>query len=211
MKKECILVLTVFFIIQFNLSADFLHTTDRKVYEGKMVAFKYNLIYFNVYKFGKFHQTMRFPLHKVWKVEFNTPKKEGLQSPYEIEANYRRLRRGKRVKKIILKADQNWVDTGINVKIGQNILFSTSGSIYIDKETRIFQNGELNLTRNKNKPLPTQPTGAIIARIGKKGLPFYVGNDKLPFTTNKKGRLYVGINDYNFEDNSGQFNVTIYY
>ena len=166
MKKKYILLLIIFLCIQFNLSGDFLHTTDKKVYEGKMVAFKYNLIYFNVYKFGKFHHSMRFPLWKVWKIEFNDPKKDGLQSPYEIELNYKRLRRGKRTKKIVLFANQNWVDTGINVKIGQNILFSISGSIYINEKTKIYQNGELTLNHNNNKPLPTQPTGAIIAKIG---------------------------------------------
>jgi hypothetical protein len=209
MKKEFLLL---FFLGVFlsSLGADKLTTVDRKEYEGKMVAFKFDTIYFNVYKFGKVYRTMRFPMYNVWKVEFNSPK-EGLESSFELESNYRKLRRGKRSKKIILSADQKWLDTGINLRIGQEILFSASGSIYIDKEKQVYQNGEMTLNWNNKKTLPNQPTGAIIARVGKRGDPFYVGDDKAPFQITQKGDLYIGVNDSDFSDNSGQFTVTIYY
>ncbi|MCK4835246.1 MAG: hypothetical protein KAT17_01345, partial [Candidatus Aminicenantes bacterium] len=171
----------------------------------------YNVIFFNVYKFGKFYQLMRFPLAQVWKIEFNQRKKEGLLSPFDIESSYKKFRKGKRKKVIEIKADQNWINTGIDVTMGQEILFSDTGFIYIDEDTRVFQNGELKLTLNKHKPLPSHPTGAVISKVGNRGYPFYVGDDKAPFHMTKKNRLYVGINDFNFEDNSGSFKVTIYY
>ena len=80
MKKTILLLIVLLTATAFQLQADKLITVDRQEYEGKMVAFKFNTVYFNVYKFGKIYRTRRFPLYEVWKVEFNTPKKEGLES-----------------------------------------------------------------------------------------------------------------------------------
>jgi hypothetical protein len=208
-KKIVFLIALVIFIT--SLCADKLTTIDRKEYKGKLVAFKFNTIYFNVYKFGKIVRTNRFPLNTIWKIEFNDPMKEGLESSFEMESKYIKWRRGKKVKKITLNADQKWVDTGIKLKLGQEILFSTSGSIYIDKDTQVYQNGELTLNWNNKKSVPNQPTGAIIAKVDDKGEPFYVGNDKAPFQITREGNLYIGVNDFDFSDNSGKFIVTIYY
>ena len=211
LKKIVLLMLSICFLVQIHLTGDFLYTVDGKVYEGKLVAFKYNVIFFNVYKFEKFHRLIRFPLSQVWKMEFNQREKEGLLSSFDIESSYQKFRQGKRQRTINISGDQNWLDTGINVTIGQEILFSVSGFIYINEQTRVFQNGELKLTLNKNKPIPNHPTGAVISRVGERGKSFYVGDDKTPFHIDRKGRLYIGINDFNFKDNSGSFKVTIYY
>lgn len=208
-KKITFLIALVIFMSQS--SADKLTTIDRKEYEGKLAAFKFGTIIFNVYKFGKYHTQKRFPLYEVWKIEFNTPREEGLESPFEMESKYKKLRRGKRVKKVTLNADQKWVDTGIKVKIGQEVLFSAFGSIFIDKDTQVYQNGELALKWKNKKSIPNQPTGAIIAKVGDKGEPFYVGDNKTPFQITRKGNLYIGVNDFDFSDNSGKFIVTIYY
>ncbi len=209
--KQWIFILFLMGLIQWNLSADFLHTTDKKVYEGKMVAFKYDTVYFNVYKFDKIYKTIRFPIYKVWKVQFNEPKKDGMPSSFEVEQNYNKLRKGKRSKKLNLNGTDKWLDTGIDVKVGREILFSASGSIYIDRFTMVYQNGKEKLNWDKRKPLPNQPSGAIIAKVGKRGKAFYIGDDKLPFQMSSSGRLFIGINDFDFSDNAGKFSVTIYY
>ena len=103
------------------------------------------------------------------------------------------------------------MDTGIQIIIGQEVLFSASGSIFIDKDTQVYQNGELTLKRKRKKSIPNQPTGAIIAKVGTKGEPFYVGDNKTPFHLTRKGNLYLGVNDFDFSDNSGEFIVTVYY
>lgn len=198
-------------LVSSRLSGDILYTTDGKIYEGKMVAFKYDTVYFNVYRFGKFHRSNRFPIYKVWKIEFNDPKKENLPAREEMERKYRELRQGKRSKKVKLPANQKWVDTGIKVKIGAEILFSTSGSIYINENTKVLQVGELDLQWDRRKPMPNQPIGALIAKISERGTPFYVGDDKAPFPLSQEGNLYIGINDYKFDDNKGEFVVTVYY
>lgn len=210
MKFKILFLILLSLIFLNSLTADILYTTDNKVYEGKFVAFRFETIYFNVYKFGKVSDSKRFPLFKVHKIIFN-PKQEGVEVSYELEQKYRKLRKGKRVIRITLQAGKDWKDTGVRLREDQDILFSITGSINIAKENKVFHYGELNVKWNKNKQLPTQPTGAVIAKIGKDGIPFYVGNNKAPFKSKKKGRLFIGINDFEFNDNKGEFSVTIYY
>jgi len=209
--KKITLPLLLLLLLVPRVKSDTLVTVDRQVYEGKMVAFKYGNIIFNAYKFGKYHSKMSFPIHKIWKIEFNAPKQVGLESSFEIEQKYKKLRRGKHSRKITLEGTETWIDTGINLKEGQDILFSVSGCIYIDDKMLVYQNGEVDVIWNKKKPLPNQPTGALIAKVGEAGKPFYVGNDKAPFQIPVNGKLFLGINDFNFEDNSGKFIILVYY
>ncbi len=211
MKQKEIIFFILLAVFVLDLPGDFLHTVDGKIYEGKMVAFKFNTIYFNVYKFGKIHRTDRFPLYQIWKIEFNEPPKKGLESPFEIEQNYDRMRKGKRSKKVFLLGNQKWFDTGIDVNIGDEILFSASGSIRLDEKTSVFQGGEEYVNWKGDKPLPNQPTGAVIGRVGKNGELFYIGDDRAPFQMVEKGKLFIGINDFDCSNNSGQFIVTVYF
>ncbi|MEN8152497.1 MAG: hypothetical protein ABFR75_00615 [Acidobacteriota bacterium] len=209
-KLPAAILLCFVFTFSIFLYGDTLYTVDNKVYTGKLVAFKFDTVYFNVYKFGKISETKRFPLFKIHKIVFN-PKKDMIESSFEIEQKYKKLRRGKRVKTIILKAGTKWMDTNIKLREKQSILFSTTGSIVIKGEQKVYQYGELNVSFHMQKQLPTQPTGAIIAKIGKEGTPFYIGANLAPFKINKAGKLFIGINDFNFDDNSGNFTVKIYY
>ncbi len=210
MTRLILLILTLMLVPFGTGLADFLYTVDGKVYEGKMVDFKYSTVYFNVYRFGSFYRSQRFPLHNIWKIEFNPPQAEGNQLLFETTQDYNKFRRGKKSKRITLPAKTNWLDTGIDLRVGQEILFEVQGSILISPEIRVFADGEIEPRLNQGKQMPSQPSGALIARIGN-GPPFYVGDDKAPFPIGERGRLHIGINDFNFADNSGEFTVTIYY
>jgi len=210
MKEKWIIFIAVSLLFQSYLSADRLHTIDRKVYEGKMVAFKFDTVYFNVKELGESH-SLRFPLSKIWKIEFNPPRGEGLEHSSEIEQYYTKFRKGKRTKKVVIQGTDQWIDSGIDVKVGQDVLFAASGLVYIDKSTVVYQNGEGYVNWNNKKPLPNQPTGAVIGKVGKESQPFYIGDDKAPFQMAQTGRLFIGINDFDLTDNSGHFEITIYY
>jgi len=56
-------------------------------------------------------------------------------------------------------------------------------------------------------PLPDALAGALIGRIDN-GLPFGIGN-QTTITVPASGLLYLGTNDDNVSDNSGQFQVVI--
>ncbi len=212
MKKGLIFILLLVLLSSVILAnTHVLLTVDGTKYEGKLVDFKYGLIHFNVYKFNKYIASRKFPLSQVWKIEFNKPKEVSITSSFETEALYRKLRRGKRFKRVQLIGNQRWIDTGIHLKENQEILFSISGAIFISKKKQVYQNGELNIKWNKKKQLPVQPTGAVIAKIGDAGKAFYVGNNRAPIKISENGNLFIGINDYNFKDNSGSFVVKIYY
>lgn len=205
----------LFFMPVFGFSLSdhhILYTTDGTQYVGKMVDLRYETIFFNVYKLGQAEaHTLRIPVSKVWKIEFSSEAPQKIQSAFEVEQKYQKIRRNKRSRTIDLEAVERWIDTGLVVRPGQDIMFSCSGSINIDSRTTVFQDGELNLVWNKMKTMPTQPTGALIARVGEDGPPFYVGNNRAPMRINRDGKLYIGINDFDFKDNSGSFRVVIYY
>jgi hypothetical protein len=207
-----LLVFTAFGGVLSAQERHVLYTTDGSQYVGKMVDFRYETILFNVYKLGKAEtSTLRIPISKIWKIEFTSVAPQRIQSSFEIEQKYQKFRRNKRSRTLELKAQTPWLDTGLVLQNGQEIMFSSSGSINIDSRTAVFQDGEANLTWNKKKTMPTQPTGALIARVGEDGAPFYVGNNRAPMKMSRAGRLFIGINDFVFTDNTGSFSVTIYH
>ena len=56
-------------------------------------------------------------------------------------------------------------------------------------------------------PVRTLPWGALIGRVGA-GQPFAIGGNSSAVTMPAAGRLYLGVNDAAFDDNSGAFSVT---
>ena len=90
-------------------------------------------------------------------------------TPFELETTYKKLRKGKRARSVELKADQDWIDTGIEVRIGQDILFNVTGSISIDEKHRVFPDGEITLRLNRGKPIPNPipNTGAKVTVTGR--------------------------------------------
>ena len=55
--------------------------------------------------------------------------------------------------------------------------------------------------------MPNAPVGGMVARFGDSE-PVFVGQSRT-FRATRGGRLYLGVNDSYFDDNTGQFNVTV--
>ena len=110
---------------------------------------------------------------------------------------------------LIVDADQPWTDTGITVRQGQTIAFDVDGNIRLspgpDDIARAA--GALSGRPAPNAPLPDAPAGALIGVIDGSG-PFGIGNQRT-IEAPATGRLYVGINDDYFSDNTGEFRVMI--
>jgi hypothetical protein len=114
---------------------------------------------------------------------------------------------------ITVNGNQPWTDTGIDVKVGDQIRFVSSGEIRVaggnGPETVANPNGSgsFNAPRN-NYPVPAMAVGGLIAKVGNSA-PFPIGASNNPIRMPATGRLYLGVNDDGFGDNSGAFNVSI--
>lgn len=113
------------------------------------------------------------------------------------------------VKKLVVPATVNWIDTGIALKNGQKIAFHSEGQICL-------KDGSLDCCGPDGIPGKTSfwatmeyaNLGALLGRIGEEGKPFVIGSQQ-GGTIQGGGELYLGINDSVHKDNKGYFNVTL--
>lgn len=109
-------------------------------------------------------------------------------------------------------------DTGIDVRAGDPITFTASGTIIAGQ--RVGQVGPEGASSTgfssgvNARPVPSAGVGALIAYIrmanGQLSQPYTIGS-QLAGTVPADGRLILAINDDNYSDNSGSFSVRIRY
>jgi hypothetical protein len=110
------------------------------------------------------------------------------------------------------------VDTGIDVRAGDQIVFSASGVVVAGQRA-----GEVGPEGRRSsglgsivgtRPVPSAGVGALIGYIrtldGQQTQPFFIGS-QLTLSVPVDGRLYMAINDDNYSDNSGSFSVRVRY
>ena len=109
----------------------------------------------------------------------------------------------------VVAANRQWTPTGIRVNQGDVLRFSSTGEIRFtgDANDRAGVAGSPAHKFVSGAPLPAALAGALIGRIDN-GLPFGIG-DQSTITVPASGLLYLGTNDDNVNDNSGQFQVVI--
>jgi hypothetical protein len=111
---------------------------------------------------------------------------------------------------ITVSARQPWTDTGIDVRTGDVVRFAAEGTIQWGAGRQDGPAGEYNSPVNTRRPVPGRPAGALIGRIGTAAADvFFIGGDRAAFRIRTSGRLYLGVNDDSFTDNSGSFEVRI--
>jgi len=114
-------------------------------------------------------------------------------------------------KTYILKGSASWLDTGIDLKSGQEIEIRAEGEIVWKKEGYNFcgPDGNVPYTRWGKRPVLACGVGALIGRIGQSSdYTFMIGRN-LTIEACAEGRLFIGINDDNTSDNAGFYNVWI--
>jgi len=113
---------------------------------------------------------------------------------------------------VTVPAARKWTDTKLEVRQGQTINFYASGQIQWSKgdNARVGPGGSSWKidARLGSYPVRGMGAGGLIGRIGEKGTPFAVG-EKTTIVAPASGRVYLGINDNIFTENSGQFDVKI--
>jgi hypothetical protein len=122
---------------------------------------------------------------------------------------------GQREKIITVSANQPWTDTGIDVVPNMQFEFIAEGQIEIGNRNASTADGNRNAATT-SLPLEGSPAGALIAKIryreGNDSNFIFIGSRGGGNTEpNEYGRLFLGINDDYFRDNTGSFRVTIRY
>jgi hypothetical protein len=108
---------------------------------------------------------------------------------------------------IAVGGDRQWVDTGINIQAGDNVSINANGQIRVARDGGLMTAQGVASGRTEGATIPDANVGGLVARFGNSP-PVFIG-ERRTFRAPRAGRLYLGVNDSFFDDNTGQFNVTV--
>lgn len=115
--------------------------------------------------------------------------------------------------------DSRGIDTGIDLRVGDQVTITASGNITAGQRVGVVspdgsRAGASSVFGVNRRPVPTAGVGALIGYIlqsnGQMTQAFLIGS-QLTFTATADGRLYLLVNDDNYNDNSGSFSARIVY
>jgi hypothetical protein len=107
---------------------------------------------------------------------------------------------------IRVEANRPWTDSGITVERGERLMVNARGDIMLGTGLSSGVNGTPAVNTG-NYPVKTAPAGALIARVGNSA-PFLIGS-QTEVTMPASGRLFLGVNDDQFQDNVGYWAVGV--
>jgi len=117
---------------------------------------------------------------------------------------------------VVIRATSPFTDTGLSLNAGDEVDVRASGIIDMGPPTPMQYRRSTpagssvgvfrSLYASDSRPfvLPDAPIWSMIGRVGETGEPFEVG-DIRTFHAPESGRLYLGVNDNFFPDNSGNW------
>jgi hypothetical protein len=106
-------------------------------------------------------------------------------------------------------ARQAWTDTGITVNLGDRVVFNASGQIQWGQGPGMTSDPNGNGSeRRATYPDPSVPVGALLGKIGNSA-PFAIGMQTQPLVMPAAGRLMLGVNDNELNDNGGFYSVVV--
>jgi len=111
---------------------------------------------------------------------------------------------------VTVPTNQAWTNSGVDVRRGDVIHFRASGNVALSQNPGDFGTpaGANDGRMAGNSPLRGVTGGLLIGRVGN-GQPFAIGAES-DITIPANGRLYLGVNDDDVRDNSGNFIVEMY-
>lgn len=105
-------------------------------------------------------------------------------------------------------ANNGWTNTGLVVRRGQRLRINASGRVSLGNNRFATPDGLPNVP-DRDKLMRNQPTGGLIAVIGDDNDDFiFVGRSR-DFVVQRDGVLFLGVNEGNLSDNSGNYDVVI--
>jgi hypothetical protein len=209
---------TVFIALAVLLSApaliaDTLVLTNGRRVQGELVGVSGREIEFEE-RSGSSRRTLRVRREDIDRIEFESYDRFGDRdrgSTRDRDDSPFGSQRGLRERQVNVSAREAWTDTGVEVRGGQQISFRADGEVRWGPNRRDGAGGERNSPRNVARPLPDRPAAALIGRVGENGDPFFIGDDQSALRMRGSGRLYLGINDDFFGDNTGSLRVVVSY
>jgi len=120
-----------------------------------------------------------------------------------------------REKTITVNANQPWTDTGIDVEPNMTFTITAEGTIDIGNRASSGPDGNRNASSSSSSyPISDVGAGALIGKIryrdGRDSNFVFIGSRGAPTSEpNEYGRLFLGVNDDYFRDNTGSYRVTI--
>jgi hypothetical protein len=152
------------------------------------------------------------PSNQIARIYINAPKARTVYASV-INANAERPSEvgtaGGEGQSITVQGNQAWTDTGIVVRRGQPMIFTTSGEIQIGPGRSAGVEGTDPSGGDTSRyPIRDMGLGGLIGRVGNSA-PFRIGSNSQPIRMPAAGRLFLGINDDHAPDNSGAFSVVV--
>ena len=110
---------------------------------------------------------------------------------------------------VVVNPVQRWTDTGLMVRDGDILSLDANGRVQLSTDTNDIAGpaGAASNRRAAQAPLPQEPAGALIARIGN-SQPLFLGG-RSSIVVRSTGRLFLGVNDDHLGDNTGEYRVRV--
>ena len=105
-------------------------------------------------------------------------------------------------------ASNGWTNSGLVVRRGQRLRINASGRVSLGNNRFATPDGLPNIP-DRDKLMRNQPTGGLIAVIGDDNDDFIFIGRGHDFVAQRDGVLFLGVNEGNLSDNSGNFDVVI--
>jgi hypothetical protein len=114
-------------------------------------------------------------------------------------------------KSVVVPANVAWTNTRVHVTRGQWMRFEPSGEIRLsfNADDVAVAAGAKSGRMAAGAPIPTIYAGALIGRVNS-GKPFSIGNTTQAFQMPANGTLFLGVNDDDLHDNSGNYVVKVW-
>jgi hypothetical protein len=186
------------------LSADTLYLRDGRRVSGDLLGVRNGVVEFR--EAGR-DTVLRVPRDEVRRIDLDESADDR-----DTERGESGRPRGLREREVVVSGDVPWIDTGVDVRSGQDVYFDATGTVWWGPGRKDGPDGEKNSPRNPSRPIPNRPAAALIGRIGgaSTGV-FFIGSDQGPVRMRASGRLFLGVNDDMLKDNHGNFRVVVFY
>jgi hypothetical protein len=194
-----------------TIQADTLVLRDGRRIEGQLVSVRNGVVEFEeVRPFGQ-ARALRFDRYEVGGIQFDRIDGNSPRDP-QPTSTFGGRPSGLRERQVTVTANVQWTDTNVDVRPGQEVYFEARGEVRWGPSRRDGPGGESNSPMNPNRPIPNRPGAALIGRVGENSTDyFFIGVDRGPIRMRSPGRLFLGINDDQLQDNSGAFRVVVSY